>query len=306
MMLGVAIGIGVGDLLARAIGTGVWQLALFVGFALFAAFALGPGRMISTEAAVSAALVATIPSQTQGFPPTRFVDALLGGAVALLFSQVLFPVHPVRVVRDAIESVLGDLAATLDGVADALERRDLGAARETLVRSRRISDEWSDVERALGAGREAVRFAPPRRRLRGPFAAVEDVELPLDLIVRDARVLARGTVRALTIGDPVPDAVPAAIRDLAHGARELADEFAGGHDDAKVRDAALRAARRATAALSDREQLSTSILVGQVQAAAADMLRILGFEGEPANEMIRDAAAAADGDEPSNGTADAG
>ena len=36
------------------------------------------------------------------------------------------------------------------------------------------------------------------------------------------------------------------------------------------------------------------------------MLRILGLEVEPADELVRDAAAAADGDEPSNGTADAG
>src|SRR5215208_3882063 len=96
MTLGVAVGIGVGDLVVRAIGIGIWQLALIVALALAAALILGPGRMLSTEAAVSAALVATVSPQTQGFPPTRFLDALLGGAVALVFSQLLFPVHPVE------------------------------------------------------------------------------------------------------------------------------------------------------------------------------------------------------------------
>src|SRR5215218_3372836 len=97
MVLGVAVGIGVGDLVVRAIGIGIWQLALIVALALAAALILGPGRMLSTEAAVSAALVATVSPQTQGFPPTRFLDALLGGAVALVFSQLLFAVHPVKV-----------------------------------------------------------------------------------------------------------------------------------------------------------------------------------------------------------------
>lgn len=296
MMLGVAIGVGVGDLLIRLIGTGAWQLGLFVALALAAALVLGPGRMLSTEAAVSAALVASVAPEAQGFPPARFLDALTGGVVALVFSQVLFPVHPVRVVREAVESILGDLAATLDRVAEALERRDVEAARETLVSARRVSDDWSEVERALDAGREAARFAPQRRRLQRRFADVQDVGLPLDLTVRDARVLARGAVRALTIGDPVPDPVPGAIRDLACASRELAGEFAGGHEDADVREAALRATRKATAALPDDENLSASILVGQVQATSADMLRSLGLERDAAHGMVGEAAVAADSD----------
>jgi hypothetical protein len=293
MMLGVAVGIGVADLLIQMTGTGAWQLGLFVALALAAATVLSPGRMLSTEAAVSAALVATVVPETQGFPPLRFLDALTGGAVALLFSQVLFPVHPVRVVREALESILGDLAATFDEIADALERRDLEAASETLVSARRISDDWSGVERALDAGREAARFAPKRRGLQARFADVEHVGLPLDLTVRDARVLARAAVRALKIGDPVPDGVPAAIRDLARAARELSGEFAGGHEDAEVRKAALQAASRATAALPETEHLSASILVGQVQAASADMLRSLGLGRQEAHGMVGDAAVAA-------------
>lgn len=293
MTIGVAVGIGVADLLIRFTGTGAWQLGLFVALALLAAMILSPGRVLSTEAAVSAALVATVAPEAQGLPPDRFLDALTGGVVALIFGQVLFPVHPVQVVRDALESILGDLAATLDKVADALERRDLAAASETLVSARRVSDDWREVERALDAGREAARFAPPRRGLQSRFADVEGVGLPLDLTVRDARVLARGAVRALTIDDPVPDGVPVAIRALARGARELAGEFAGGDEDAEVRDAALQATREATAALPTDRYLSASILVGQVQAASADMLRSLGLGQEEAHGMVGEAAVAA-------------
>jgi uncharacterized membrane protein YgaE (UPF0421/DUF939 family) len=303
MTLGVAVGIGVADLLVRVIGTGVWQLALFVGLALSAALVLSPGRMVSTEAAVSAALVATVAPEAQGVPPARFLDALTGGAVALVFSQVLFPVHPVRVVREALESILGDLATTLDTVAEALERRDLDTASETLLSARRIGDDWAEVDRALDAGREAARFAPQRRRLQSRFADVEDVGLPLDLTVRDVQVLARGAVRALTIGDPVPEAVPAAIHDLARGARELSGEFAGGHERTEVRKAALQATTRATEALPSDENLSTSILVGQVQATSADMLRSLGLERPEAHGMVGKVAVSAQSPERSDGRA---
>src|SRR5947199_176069 len=78
---------------------------------------LGGGRLLLTESAVSATLVATVAPSTQGFPPTRLLDALAGGAVALIFSQLLFPVHPLRVVGDAAESVVKELAETLEDVA---------------------------------------------------------------------------------------------------------------------------------------------------------------------------------------------
>src|SRR5215218_3067278 len=306
MTLGVAVGIGVGDLLVRTIGIGAWQLALIVALALGAALVLGPGRMLSTEAAVSAALVATVSPQTQGFPPTRFLDALLGGAVALVFSQLLFPVHPVKVVRERLESILASLATTLEEVADSLERRDLEAAHETLRRARELNAAWSEVEHALDAGREAARFSPKGRRDRGRFADVQDVGLPLDLTVRDARTLARGAVRALTIAEEVPDGVPTAIRDLACGARELAGEFAGGAEESDVEAAALRATRRATQVLSTQEQLSTSLLVGQVQATSADMLRSLGLDQEAAHAMVGEEAVKAAGDDASgNGSAPA-
>jgi uncharacterized membrane protein YgaE (UPF0421/DUF939 family) len=238
-------------------------------------------------------LVATLSPEAQGFPPTRFIDALIGGATALAFSQLLFPVHPVRVVREAIESLLADLASTLEAVADALERRDREAACESLVRARRISDDWSEVERALDAGREATRFAPRRRSLQSRFEDVEDVGLPLDLTVRDSRVLARGAVRALTIGDEIPDAVPVAIRNLSRAAEDLAGEFAAGHEDASVREGALEATKQATAVLPNQENLSTSILVGQVQATSADMLRSLGLDRERAHAIVGEAAMAA-------------
>jgi hypothetical protein len=64
-----------------------------------------------------------------------------------------------------------------------------------------------------------------------------------------------------------------------------------------VQAAALRATRRATAALPTQEQLSTSLLVGQVQATSADMLRSLGLDQEAAHAMVGEEAVTAAGDE---------
>ena len=82
--IGVAVGIAVGDLLVLWIGVGAAQLALVVMLATALAIFLGSGQMLATQAAVSAALVATIQPPTEGVTftfrgaakPLRVPDAL--------------------------------------------------------------------------------------------------------------------------------------------------------------------------------------------------------------------------------------
>jgi uncharacterized membrane protein YgaE (UPF0421/DUF939 family) len=293
LMLGVALGIGLGELLIRAIGIGVFQLALTVGLAMAAATILGARLLLLSEAAVSATLVATVSPTTHGFPPPRLLDALVGGIVALVFSQLLFPVHPVRVVREAAEGIVDDLADLLDGLAGAVEERDLEASEDAVLKARKISSEWSSFEQALDIGREAAQYAPPRRRQRSRFADYLDVEVPLGLMVRDVHVLARGAVRALTIGDEIPPKLPNAVRDLSRATRGLNGRLGGNRDGTHVRSLALRATYTATTLAPEDENLSLSVLIGYTQATAADLLRTLGMDRDPAHEKVGQAAVAA-------------
>lgn len=294
LMLGVALGIGLGELLIRAIGIGVLQLALTVGLAVAAAVLLGAGLVVVTEAGVSASLVATLaPSANGTFPPTRLLDALIGGATALLFSQILFPVNPVQVVREAAEAVVCELADSLGEIAAALERRDRDAAEEALLNARRTNADWGRFEQALDVGREAAHYAPARRHRRADFQTFRDISLPLDLIVRDVHVLARGAVRALMIDDPVPDRLIESLRDLGRATRELADRLGDDEDIQMVRSLALRATYAASELAPEHENLSLSVLVGYTQATAADVLRALGMERVPAHEKVGEAAMAA-------------
>ena len=286
MMFGVSLGVGLADLLVHGIGSGIWQLALVVGLAMLAATLVGVGQIFLTESAVSASLVVTLTPADQSYAPTRVIDVVLGATIALVFSQVLFPLKPLKVVREAAERVLCELGETLDDIAAALEARDRGAAEEALVRARRANDDWSQFEHALDVGRETARFAPRKRRLRPRIAAYGEVELPIDLIVTDVQVLARSTVRALQIGDEVPAELVQALRELGEACREMAGRV--GEDQAVERtsELALRAAKIATGALEAESSLSESLLVGYTQATAADVLRTLGVDREPAHEMV--------------------
>lgn len=294
LLFGVALGVGLADLLLHTTGRGVVALVLAVTLAMFAAVTVNAGQLMLTEAAVSAALVATVAPTTQGFPPTRLLDALIGGGVALVFSQLLFPVDPVRLVRQAAEGVLDGLAETLEEVADALENRDLDAAERAMMQARRTGDAWGRFDQALDVGRETARLAPRRRKARKRMTDYEDVGLPLDLTVRDVHVLARGAVRALMIGDDVPDGLVEAIRDLACGFERVAGAMGDAERADRARDLALRATRLATHAVPAQESISVNVLAGYTQATAADLLRTLGLERDSAHETVgREAVGAA-------------
>jgi uncharacterized membrane protein YgaE (UPF0421/DUF939 family) len=84
LIVGVALGIGVGDLLISAIGTGPWQIAVLVALAMSLAVLLDGGAVITVQSAISAVLMATLylPDGTSGL--NRLVDGLIGGGIGLL------------------------------------------------------------------------------------------------------------------------------------------------------------------------------------------------------------------------------
>ncbi|MGH2968966.1 MAG: FUSC family protein, partial [Solirubrobacteraceae bacterium] len=201
---GVALGIAVADLLVLQIGTGTAQLALVVLLATSAAIILGSGQMLATQAAVSAALVATLQPPTDGFAFDRFFDALVGGGVALAINALLLPARPVDLVRKALRPLLAELAAALEDVAVAVERRERELAEAALARARALDELGDRLADAVDVSRETTRYAPPRRRSRGLVESYADAAGRVDLAVRNVRVLARGTIRALSLDENVP------------------------------------------------------------------------------------------------------
>jgi uncharacterized membrane protein YccC len=287
--IGVAVGIAVGDLLVIGIGVGAAQLALVVMLATALAIFLGSGHMLATQAAVSAALVATIQPPTEGVTFARFLDALAGGTIALIVNALLLPADPVLMVRRAARPLLEELAATLDDVAQAIVDRDRGQAERALVRARGIDELSGRFIDAVIASREMTRFAPPRRRLRGRVEGYADVATQADLAVRNVRVLARGTIRAVRLDENVPPPVAEAVRDLGAAVRALADALDGSGTMERVREHALRAAATATLVLESTGNLSVSVIVGQVRSTATDLLVGTGMDSNEAVDAIAQA-----------------
>jgi uncharacterized membrane protein YgaE (UPF0421/DUF939 family) len=295
VVLGVTLGIAVADLLVIVLGTGWWQLAVVVALAMSVALLLGSGQMFAQQAAVSAALVATLQPPDGGVSFARAVDALLGGSIALAVSALVLPANPARMVREAAAPVLAELAGVLDDIAWALERRDRAAAQTALERGRGIDEFARDLDDALTAGRETALLAPPRRRTLGTVDVYTDAAAQIDLAVRNVRVLARGARRAIDLDDNVPPEIADALRSLAEAVRALRSAIDDPGRAAAVREPAIRAAGEATLVLERTGNLSVSVIVGQVRSTAVDLLRGSGMSYDEAADAVRGAVRDAEG-----------
>ena len=291
--IGVALGIAVGDLLVLGIGVGAAQLSLVVMLATALAIFLGSGQMLATQAAVSAALVATLQPPTDGVTFARFLDALAGGTVALVVNALVLPADPVAMVRGALRPLAAELAATLDDVARAILERDRDQAESALLRARGIDELSSRLVDAVEVSRETTRYAPPRRRWRSRVERYADAATHSDLAVRNIRVLARGTIRAVRLDENVPPEVADAVRDLAAAVRAFPDAIDHPERVDRVRDSALRAAATATRVLEETGNLSVSVIVGQVRSTATDLLAGTGLGADRAADEVRRAVAEA-------------
>jgi uncharacterized membrane protein YccC len=289
LALGVAVGIAVADLLVLVIGSGVLQLMAVTGLAMALAVLVGGSPVLVTQAAVSAVLVVVLQPVDDVASFARSVDAVIGATSALLVTFLVFPVDPLAVARREAEPVLRELAGTLEDVASALEARDVGPATAALVRARTIDVYAERFHRATDEGREAA-LAPQRRGTRCTLAVYADAAGQLELAVRNVRVLARAGLAAIEVGDHVPAEVAVALRELADAVRGLGELLTDASRAPASRDAAVRAAARATRVLEETANLSVSVIVGAVRATAADLLRGTGLTRDEAQELVRSAA----------------
>jgi uncharacterized membrane protein YgaE (UPF0421/DUF939 family) len=290
IVVGVAVGVLAADLLARWLGAGPVQIALVTLLAMSAAVFLGGQTLVVTQAAVSAIFIMTVTAANSA-PLDRFVDALVGGTVALVANLVVFPLEPVRLAQRAARPLLEELAAVLDDVAGALQARDHDAAVDALVRARELDGPMRRFSDAADVGEEVALFSPLRRGRRPALARYRAAANHVDLAVRNARVLARGAVRAVDLDAHVPEDTIDALRELAGAVRTLAPALDDPELTAVAREQALTAAGRATLSLERTGNLSASVLVGQVRSMAVDLLQGLGVADHDAQLAVRQAAA---------------
>jgi uncharacterized membrane protein YgaE (UPF0421/DUF939 family) len=288
LSVGVAVGIGIAAALVKLIGVGAIQVAVLVALVMAVSLLLNGSQVLINQAAVSALLIMTLPGQ--GAEVDRFLDACVGGAVAIAFG-FLFSFHePFAAVEEARRSALADLAATLEAIAGALTSRELPAAEAALAGARKLDRGVDVLYEAVSEAGEVAAFSPRRRSLMEELDPQAGEAPQIDYAVRDARVLARATTTAIRREARLDPRLGEAVTELAATTRAL-DAADRGHRGARadVRERASRAVELAGAA-DVHNSLWPTMIFGQTRALAFDLLQASGEDPDAARALI-DAAA---------------
>lgn len=277
---GVIAGVVVGALAYRFLGHGAPSVGVAVLCALVVALLIDGQRITMAQAAVGA-VISVAAGQQAGV--VRVEDALLGAGVALVFSQLLFPPHPLALLRRAE-------TATLQGLSRALE---LSARALEASADERTAQPWEELRPVyavlndLGGTREdtiaVARRTPHWRGRQGPINQEVASTRQLDLLGNSCLTLIRGASALDT----------AHGQDFAHTVRDLAGvlgSLAAAPGSRAVRRHAagwalgiVRGSPKAGPALPVAVWESVRLVVG-------DVLVFAGADADRAQQAVREGA----------------
>lgn len=273
--IGVAIGVLVADLLVLWIGAGAWQLTLIVALAMSTALLLDAGVLFVNQAAVQSIVVATlVPGGGAAF--TRWTDALIGGAVALVAAAVV-PAAPLRRPREQAAGVARKTAELLRAASHVMVDGDPDVALDLLADARSTDRMIRELQSAADEGMSVVTSSPFVRARHGePLRRMVELVDPLDRALRSTRVLVRQTAVAAYRRRPVPSAYADLTADLALAVEAVADELAANRMPVAARDRVL-AVGEATGLVERTNVLAGEAILAQLRSIVVDVLLVTGM-----------------------------
>ncbi|OMC30451.1 hypothetical protein A5739_14870 [Mycobacterium colombiense] len=275
MMIGVTLGIGVGSLVQGLLGPGGVPIGVAALVALGAAVFIGGGfighgMMFANQTVVSAILVLAL--YRGGVGLERIFDALLGGAVAIVFAVLLFPADPLTVLRDARVGVLGVLRDVLSRAADVAVGRKEPPPDWPLTAVDRVHEQLSGLLEARTTARHVVTIAPRRWGLRTAIQAADHQAVHVALLAGSVLQLARAvspgpetTSGRGRLSEPVPT-----VLVVLAAATALADT-----DPAGACAYAASARHHAAELRSGAGEKTQVILADVVSACVDDLQRVI-------------------------------
>lgn len=280
LMVGVAIGVLVGDVFVHYFGVGLWQIAAVCLVAMSLAVLAGAGQLLMLQAGTQGVIVATlITSDGQAFG--RWIDAVVGGAIAVLITIAAPPGSPLRRPREKAAAVLEHVAVALGQCAVGLRDRDADVVAAALEAARDLQPEMVDLEEAAAEGLALARLAPLRRRQRRSVEIIDGILFPLDLAIRNVRMLIRRAEVCLIEGEHMPQAYIDLVDELALASAYISDELAQGRDAVLAREDLVNLARRSTWTVP-KAGLSAEVMRAQIRSTVVDLLRLTGLSAAEA------------------------
>ncbi|MEJ5998816.1 FUSC family protein [Corynebacterium sp. H130] len=282
LVLGVTVGVILGDLLIAMVGTGVWQIALGVVVSVTAVMFIDRGVLAANQAAFASVLIATI------FPPgtsggvERATDALIGGLIGIAVMG-LVPKSPLKDGRQEIAKILAIISEVLEEVGEALTDEDTHQVSDALERARSSQAAINTMIAAANTGKEVIRTSPLMWKRRRELRSILRVLAPVDNAMRTTRVLVRRAGVLLDDRSPVTQHQVIMLFELSGIAKELSEIYYRQPDAAlspKIPDLVVRLRKLGAQADPDLVQppvFSGLMIMGQTRSLIVDLLQVCGL-----------------------------
>ncbi|MGV0326901.1 FUSC family protein [Corynebacterium confusum] len=295
LVVGVTLGVGVGDGLIYFVGTGAWQIAVGVAVAVALATFVDRGALVANHAAFAAVLIATIlPPETSG-GTDRMVDSLVGGMVALLV-MALLPASPLRNGRREVARILGLTGSILDEVAQATQVRDAADIARALERARGSQANVNKMITEANNSREVIFASPLLVKQREDMRVLLGLLNNVDNAMRNTRVLSRRAHVAVLDSEPITDELIELLRDAAELTTELSDailsdpDFADSTTISELTTGLRRLAAQTGVELVHAQDISrgisTTVMLAQVRSLLVDLMGVCGCSHEEASSAL--------------------
>ncbi|MDO8145556.1 MULTISPECIES: aromatic acid exporter family protein [unclassified Isoptericola] len=275
---GVAVGVGMGELVVEVIGSGWWQLTVVLLVSALLARFLDRGPLLVTQAGVQAIVVVGLPfAMVVDGAFGRWTDAAIGGLVALVVT-VLTPGDPRRRLRAQAAGGTSELAETLESVARGLRNHDADELAAALVRGRASEPVLADWRDAARKSADIAQVSVNRGHW-AEFSRLAEQAVLLDRAMRSVRVLARRAPTVVAPDGTWPDVAAAAdlVDRFAGGVRLLSTALEDGSSLEGARALLLEVAAEADPREVGGDDLGVASLVVLLRAPVVDTLEAAGL-----------------------------
>lgn len=161
--IGVIVGVLIATGLSLLLGQQSWVVLLAIVVAMLLAWAFRATPGVGNQVAISAMLVLALGASSPQYAVDRIVETLIGVMIAIIVNALIVPPVNTAPARRDLGLLGGELAATLDRLADALPTvQEPAALQGLMVEARLLRPMQAAAEASVTDAEESMTFNPRR------------------------------------------------------------------------------------------------------------------------------------------------
>jgi uncharacterized membrane protein YccC len=221
--IGVIMGVLIATGISLVLGQNTWIILLAVVVAMLVAWALKMTPGTSNQVAISALLVLALGASSPEYAFDRVLETLIGAAIGIVVNALIVPPVAIAPARGEVALLGGELAASVDRLADALEHPRSRAQLETLMIEARLLRPMRDAsDAAIESGEESLTLNPRRSAHREELVQLRELLEKLSPIVTQVIGMTRAFADHYDESlhdEPTVRAIAEQLRRVAHDVR---------------------------------------------------------------------------------------